>query len=283
MAFKVLTNLLDVIIQCFKLPLIAISAFIILYVIIINGFIFYGILVKKKKLPKGAKSLKKRNFLIRLFWDAPKQYVEDMFSKPDNFFGMQGLIVFCGRQGNGKTSSVVRQALDLHTMYPMAKAISNIRYKYQNDSLKHWKQLINYKNGTNGVIVIMDELQNWFNSNQSKNFPPEMLSVITQNRKNRRVILATAQSFHLLSKAIRTQTVEVRDCLTLLGCITIVRRREPVLNAEGDVDKWKNRGIYFYVHSKELREAYDTYEVVQNLSSSGFKDEVPEVNIAYVK
>ena len=45
------------------------------------------------------------------------------------------------------------------------------------------------KNGINGVIVVMDELQNWFSSNDSKNFPPEMLSVITQNRKNRRMVL----------------------------------------------------------------------------------------------
>lgn len=55
--------------------------------------------------------------------------------------------------------------------------------------------LINYKNGIKGVIVLMDELQNWFSSNDSKNFPPEMLQVITQNRKNRRVILGTVKTF----------------------------------------------------------------------------------------
>ena len=45
--------------------------------------------------------------------------------------------------------------------------------------------------GVQGVICLIDEMQNWFSSNQSKNFPPEMLQVVTQNRKNRRVIMGS--------------------------------------------------------------------------------------------
>lgn len=75
--------------------------------------------------------------------------------------------------------------------------------------------LIDYKNDKQGVIVGMDELQNWFSSNDSKNFPPEMLGIITQNRKNRRIILGTSQNFYLLAKAIRSQATEVRRCTTL--------------------------------------------------------------------
>ena len=118
----------------------------------------------------------------------------------------------------------------------------------------------------------MDELQNWFSSNQSRNFPPEMLSVITQNRKNRRIILGTSQSFHLLAKSIRSQVTEVRECFTLAGCITFVRKRYPVLDHSGDVVEWKNRGFYFFVHTKELRDSYDTWAVVESLSKSGFQD-----------
>ena len=125
----------------------------------------------------------------------------------------------------------------------------------------------------------MDELQNWFSSNDSKNFPPEMLEVITQNRKNRRIILGTAQSFYLLSKAIRTQTTEVRRCATLLGCLTIVRRFEPILDAEGNVAEWKKKGMYFFVHNKELRDSYDTFKVIQRLTKVGFKEEVSNTEV----
>ena len=101
-----------------------------------------------------------------------------------------------------------------------------------NDDLDHWSKLINYKNGIYGVIAVLDETQNWFASNKSRNFPPEMLQVIIQNRKNRRIILGTAQNFYLLAKAIRSQTTEVRRCATFFGCLTLVRRFEPILDSE---------------------------------------------------
>ena len=132
--------------------------------------------------------------------------------------------------------------------------------------------MINYKNGIQGVIVGMDETQNWFSSNNSRNFPPEMLQEITQNRKQRRIILGTAQSFHLLAKAIRTQATEVRECMTIARCITFVRRREPILDAEGNVVEYKNRGFYFFVHTDEIRKSYDTYSTVNAMVDAGFQD-----------
>ena len=150
--------------------------------------------------------------------------------------------------------------------------MSNTKFKYQNEQLNHWKQLINYKNAHKGVIVIMDELQNWFGSNQSRNFPPEMLGVITQNRKNRRIILGTSQNFYLLAKAIRSQCTEIRECTTLAGVMTIVIKREPILKEDGDVKELKFRGMYFFVHSPRLRNSYDTYAVVDALGKSGFQE-----------
>ena len=55
-------------------------------------------------------------------------------------------------------------------------------------------------------------------------------------------------------------------------CLTIVRRFEPILDSEGLVIDWKNRGMYFFVHNKELRDMYDTYEVVKRFSKVGFQD-----------
>lgn len=233
-----------------------------------------------KRFKKGSRQkVKKHGFLRQIFIDAPKQIVEDKFNQDPDFFTHQGLIIFEGRQGSGKTTSMVYEAMQLQQEFPLAKCTSNLAYTHQDIALNDWRMLINYKNGIKGVIVMMDELQNWFSSNDSKNFPPEMLQVITQNRKNRRVILGTAQNFYLLSKAIRTQTTEVRRCVTLLGCITIVRRFEPILDAQGDVLEWKNKGIYFFVHDKKLRESYDTYKVIERLQKVGFKEDQAETNI----
>lgn len=251
----------------FILILIALFVFLVCVNIIIE-------LAKGRRFKKGEHhKVKKKSILRRIFIDVPHQFVIDFFNKEPDFFRFQGLIIFEGRQGAGKTISMIEFCRRMQQEYPLAKCITNLGYKNEDTRLKDWRMLMNYKNDKRGVIVVMDELQNWFSSNDSKNFPPEMLSVITQNRKNRRIILGTSQNFYLLAKAIRSQATEVRRCTTLLGCLTFVRRAEPILDSEGNVKEWKNKGMYFFVHDKELRESYDTYKVIENLSKSGFKEQ----------
>lgn len=69
----------------------------------------------------------------------------------------------------------------------------------------------------------------------------------------------------------------MRRCTTFFGALTIVRRVEPILNSDGNVKEWKHRGMYFFVHDKELRNCYDTYEVVESLSKSGFQPRTQEI------
>jgi hypothetical protein len=248
-------------------------------IVFIVGYFFISVTVwsvikgkGKKKQPGQYKRLKKPSKLKRLLIDFPRQYSIDMINRQPDFFKYQGLIIYEGRQGSGKTSTMIHDTLQIKKEFPRCKTITNLAMLGQDDELKHWKQLVHYKNGIYGVIAVMDELQNWFSCNQSKDFPPEMLSVITQNRKNRRVIFGTAQSFHLLAKSIRSQCIEVRKCNTFFGCLTFVHRKEPILDSEGNVAEWKNRGWYFYVHNQELREAYDTWKVIESYAKSGFKE-----------
>lgn len=251
----------------------------ILLILISCAFYYVKGLLKGKRVPKGnRRRLRKPSLLEKIFILMPKQYIEDLFSRPADFFPYQGMIIFEGRQGSGKTISMVRYMKDMQYEFPDALCTTNLAYMDENKPLKTWTMLIDYKNGYKGVIVAMDELQNWFSSNDSKNFPPEMLSLITQNRKNRRIILGTSQNFYLLAKAIRSQATEVRRCATYFGCLTVVRRLEPILDSEGNVVEWKKRGIYCFVHDKELRDSYNTWKVIENLRKSGFKENVNREN-----
>ena len=251
----------------------------ILLILISCAFYYVKGLLKGKRVPKGnRRRLVKPSLLKKIFLLMPKQYIEDLFSRPADFFPYQGMIIFEGRQGSGKTISMVRYMKDMQYEFPDALCTTNLAYTDENKPLKTWTMLIDYKNGYKGVIVAMDELQNWFSSNDSKNFPPEMLSLITQNRKNRRIILGTSQNFYLLAKAIRSQATEVRRCATYFGCLTVVRRLEPILDSEGNVVEWKKRGIYCFVHDKELRDSYNTWKVIENLRKSGFKENVNREN-----
>ena len=275
--FDLVISFFNVFWQFLKYPIFIILGILVIFSFICFLFIVYGF-IKGKRFKKGSRKLvKKHSFFRRIFIDLPKQFVDDLFNRDPDFFSYQGLIIFEGRQGSGKTTSMVEQAIRMQKEYPLCKCTSNLGYTHEDMALLDWRMLINYKNGIKGVIVLMDELQNWFSSNDSKNFPPEMLQVITQNRKNRRVIMGTAQNFYLLSKAIRTQTTEVRRCATLLGCLTIVRRFEPILDAEGNVAEWKNKGMYFFVHNKELRESFDTFKVIERLTKVGFQDVQPQI------
>ncbi len=257
----------------FKYPIYFVFACFCVFFFLVSVNIVIGFARGKRLKKSNHNRVKKKSMFRRIFIDTPKQFVDDLFDKESDFFSYQGLIIFEGRQGAGKTISMIEFAMRMQEEYPLAKCITNLGYQYEDDKLKDWRMLMDYKNDKRGVIVVMDELQNWFSSNDSKNFPPEMLSVITQNRKNRRIILGTSQNFYLLAKAIRSQATEVRRCTTLLGCLTIVRRAEPILDSEGNVKEWKNRGSYFFVHNKKLRDSYDTYKVIENLSKSGFKEQ----------
>ncbi len=270
--FDVFINLVLMIWNLLKYPfyfiLIIISIIFILFIINIT----YEILINKREFNKSRRiKVKKVSFFNKLFVQLPKILCEDFLNFNPDFFKASGLIIFEGIQGNGKTISLVQFITDLRKKYPKCKTTTNFNYEHQDDHLDHWSKLTSYNNGIYGVIAAIDETQNWFSSMQSKDFPPEMLSVVTQNRKNRRVICGTAQNFHMLAKSIRTQTTELRRCKTFLGCITLVHRLRPVLNSEGVVEKYDNLGFYFYIHTKELRSSYDTYKVIENLVSSGFQ------------
>ena len=263
-----------------KWPLIVIGALTALF--LLSCFCFYLYNLKQgRRIRRGQhKRVKESSFLKKFFFEIPRAYINDIFDRDPDFFPYQGLVIYTGRQGQGKTISMVRDMMRMQEEYPLCKCITNLCYSREDCALSNWKQLISYKNGIYGVIVGMDEIQNWFSSKQSKDFPPEMFEVVTQNRKNRRVILATTQNFYQPAKDIRAQCSEVRKCATFLGVFTIVHCVRPVLDPNGDVKEWKHIRFYCFVHTKEIRESYDTYKVIESLAKSGFKEAQPVTQVS---
>ena len=258
----------------FKYPLYALLSLVGFwgFMVIVNIVLEY---VDGRRFKRGYhKQPETSNLFKQLFVEAPRAYVNDLFDTDPDFFKYQGLVIYTGRQGQGKTVSMVRDMMAMQEEYPLSKCITNLAYKYEDESLTDWRQLIDYKNDIYGVIVGLDEIQNWFSSKQSKDFPPEMFEVVTQNRKNRRIILATTQNFYQPAKDVRAQCSEVRKCLTFFGVFTVVHAVRPVLDAEGNVKEWKHVRFYSFVHTKKIRESYDTYKVIESLVKSGFNERV---------
>ena len=236
---------------------------------------------KMKPIPGVRYKYKRPPLIKRLLWDLPKQYAKDIIRRDPEFFTYQGIVIFEGAQGNGKTIGMIDFVRSMQAEYSKAKCLSNLDYKYADKRLDSWDDLIDFKNENGdkkGVIVINDELQNTFNSKQSKDFPMEFVGVVTQNRKNRRILLGTAQNFYMLSKDIRSQCTELRRCFTFFGVLTVILKLVPVIDSDGKVVKMKYRGMYCFVQDDELRDCYDTFEVIKGMKRSGFKKRNDQVS-----
>lgn len=234
-------------------------------------FLVFKFRDKRELRPSGIVPQKKVSIWRKLFYELPRRYVLDLYGRETGYFYPRGIHMFCGEQGCGKTMAAVEMMLRLQKMYPESKMITNFGVTTEDDELVRWEQLLDYTNGHKGVIVGIDEIQNWFMSGLNK-LPEGMLEVATQNRKNCRILCCTAQVFTRVNKGLREQVNLVYNPHTVLGCFTFVIRRKPVFDSEGNVTSLKWKGMYSFVHTQELRDAYDTYKVIHTLSREGFKD-----------
>lgn len=246
----------------------------------LSWFLVFKYYFKMEYRPSGVVHIKGRPLWKQIFYDVPRRYVMDLYEREPGFFQPRGIHMFCGEQGAGKTIACVEMMLRLQKQYPAAKMITNFGVTTENDELKQWQQLLEYTNGHKGVIVGIDEIQNWFMSGLNK-LPEGMLEVATQNRKNNRILCCTAQVFTRVNKGLREQVNMVYNPHTFLGCFTVVIRRKPIFDSEGNVIDLKYRGMYCFVHTEELREAYDTYKVIHTLAKEGFKD-MPNQNVTNI-
>ena len=101
---NIILKMFKAIFSLLKVPLFVLVAVILLFLIMIGVHIVILTFKGEKRKPGIRIRQKKRSLLLRLFWDAPKQYVRDMYDMPPDFFRYQGLVIFEGRQGSGKTS-----------------------------------------------------------------------------------------------------------------------------------------------------------------------------------
>ena len=124
------------------------------------------------------------------------------------YFGQDGLLVFCGSQGSGKTLSAVQYIRELCDFYPRAILVTNTEIK----GLSKNTRVIEYtgidsitkiENGEEGVIYFIDEIHLEFNSLESKNVPIEVMVEVSQQRKQRKHIVGTSQVFMRMAKPLR--------------------------------------------------------------------------------
>lgn len=253
--------------------------FICIVIIHLLARFFYHFVLKKEQLPKRGE-YKESNFLKRIAWDFPKQYIDDIRNSKDFEFKEYGVHIVCGEQGSGKTTTVVYLLNKWRKLYPMVEISSNLDYAHDNSPITHWKDVVNSVNGIHGKVEVIDEIQAWFSSNQSKDFPPEMLQEVSQQRKQRKAIIGTAQVFSRISKPIREQTHFVYLPMTLFGCITIVRKSHAKYWNDEKQKFTQYMGFFMFVHDKDIRDSFDTFKKIEKYAQVGFKSDNDRLEIS---
>lgn len=195
-------------------------------------------------------------------------------------FKEYGLTLFTGRQGAGKTMSMVYEAECIREKYPDIFIASNFGYEYQHVALKSLADIADCvlyakENDCSGVLILWDEIQNDFDS--FSKVSKDVLRVVTQQRKQAIKILGTSQVFTRVSKALREQTYEVAVCNTVMGRYT----RTKFYDADEyshNIDKPDEKKTLHrlrtktFIQTDELRCLYDSYAVIKALSMQSVEE-----------
>lgn len=191
-------------------------------------------------------------------------------------FREYGFTFFVGRQGAGKTVSMVHYLEKMRVLYPNCMIITNFKFSDANYIMKNWNDLLSVRNGTDGIIFAIDEIQSEYSSAAWKNVPEDLLSEISQQRKQRVKIVATAQFYSRVAKPLREQANTVVACSTFKGRLTRNKEYDAVDYAtvidNPNVVKKKLKPLSksSFVQSDGLRACFDTYEKIERMKKIDF-------------
>lgn len=201
---------------------------------------------------------------MRVYWRTfPKKWTP----QPKGQFPT-GSRVYKGFQGSGKTLSMTKYALDISKAYPNCQVYSNFIIKGIDnfDLIKNdddLKEALSLRNGANGVLVLLDEAHLYFGKKSGISL--DVLTAISQQRKDRRRIVFSSQIWEELDISLRKQVKEIVNCRTVFGFLQVNTI------SDGETLSYdKLQGCYvakkirteIFKHNLELYSAYDTLQKI---------------------
>lgn len=171
-----------------------------------------------------------------------------------------GSRVYKGYQGSGKTLSMVKYAFDIQKEFPDCIIYSNIKI----DGLRNYHyienttdlvQALEIRNGEHGVLVLLDEAHLYFN--KKNGIPLDVLTAISQQRKDRRRLVFSSQIWEELDISLRKQVKEIVSCRCLFHCIQVNKV------CDGESLTWDNMQSC-YVANKLYIDIFKHYDILYN-------------------
>lgn len=217
---------------------------------------------------------------MRIYWKTfPKKW-----QPPKKGQFPTGSRVYKGFQGSGKTLSMTKYALDISKAYPdceifanfIIKGIDNFNFIKNDDDLKF---ALGLRNGEMGVLVLLDEAHLYFGKKSGISL--DVLTAISQQRKDRRRIVFSSQIWEELDISLRKQVKEIVNCRTLFRFLQINTISDgETLSYDKLAGEYVAKKIRteIFKHNIELYDSYDTYQkIITNEEYS--RTPVPNNNI----
>lgn len=180
-----------------------------------------------------------------------------------------GITIFSGPQGSGKSLSMVHVYKKIIVKFPKAIVVTNLDINFDvPNQIKKYEGFEDFKieNGIYGVIYILDEIHLILNSLESKGVPLSIIVELSQQRKQRKLILGTSQVYSRMAKPLREQIKNVVICRNLFNLFQINYLIDAFNSTEDSNGKLKfaKQKVSFFFHRKEDYLAYDTYKKMDN-------------------
>ena len=161
---------------------------------------------------------------------------------------------------------MVAYAFEIKEEYPECEIFSNvilhgIDYHLIKDD-KDVEIALGFQNGPKGVLVLLDEAHLYFN--KKNGISVDVLTAISQQRKDRRRIVFSSQIWEELDISLRKQVKEVVKCKSFLNMIILRIGNGETLKYNKLTNEYETQRIEFQIYKKndEFYNRYDTYQKI---------------------
>lgn len=196
---------------------------------------------------------------------------KEKYIRPKGIQFPVGSIVFKGFQGSGKTLSMVHYVFQLQKQFPKCIIYSNVKI----NGLKNFHlietdrdvaEAISAQNGPDGIVLLLDEAHLFFNKKTGISL--DVLTAISQQRKDRRRIVMSSQIWEELDISLRKQVKHIVSCYCRMGKIQINTISDgESLTYDKMLGQYTAKKLYTEVfkHNQKLYDSYDTLQkIVRN-------------------
>lgn len=207
-------------------------------------------------------------FVRLMYWKVKDIIKAIKEPKAPHLYGIYG---YFGLPGYGKTMAMSKRLLDIRRRYgDKVIIITNYGFEFEDEPFTHWEQLL--ENYDKPLVVAWDEIQNEFTSRSWKDFPLELLTLLTQNRKgNGKQILYSCQRYNRVEKVFRELTVICYECKTIFGRYTTAKGfdwedYEMLINNTDVNKKMKIRAKSKdkFIQTDFIRNCYNSYQMLNS-------------------